>query len=160
LVLLDVYYRGLRGEPWAVEDYLDRFPLLDRDWLSEQLVVPPGGKTGPAADGFDSGADTVSAPSSPRVRCPHCQNPIAVGTFSSDGVLCPGCGNSFSIRDARPTCSSAPMKPLGKFQLLERVGVGAFGAVWRARDTTLDRIVALKIPHTGLLTAADELERF
>jgi serine/threonine protein kinase len=44
--------------------------------------------------------------------------------------------------------------------LLERVGVGAFGAVWRARDTELDRIVALKIPHSGLLTANEELQRF
>jgi tetratricopeptide (TPR) repeat protein/tRNA A-37 threonylcarbamoyl transferase component Bud32 len=52
------------------------------------------------------------------------------------------------------------MKPLGKFQLLNRVGVGAFGAVWRARDTKLDRIVALKIPHSGLLTRNFELARF
>jgi tRNA A-37 threonylcarbamoyl transferase component Bud32 len=52
------------------------------------------------------------------------------------------------------------MHRLGKFQLLERVGVGAFGAVWRARDTELDRLVALKIPHTGLLSAEEELERF
>jgi serine/threonine protein kinase len=52
------------------------------------------------------------------------------------------------------------MKTLGRFQLLERVGLGGFGAVWRARDTSLDRIVALKIPHTGLLTEKEELERF
>ena len=52
------------------------------------------------------------------------------------------------------------MKRLGKFQLLERLGLGAFGAVWKARDTELDRIVALKIPHNGLLTAAEERERF
>src|SRR5262249_42403872 len=52
------------------------------------------------------------------------------------------------------------MRTLGRFQLLERVGLGGFGAVWRARDTGLDRIVALKIPHTGLLTEKEELERF
>jgi WD40 repeat protein/tRNA A-37 threonylcarbamoyl transferase component Bud32 len=75
-------------------------------------------------------------------------------------VLCPACGTVFRAIEARPTVSAAPARPLGKFQLLERVGVGGFGAVWKARDTTLDRIVALKIPHTGLLTAAAELERF
>jgi tRNA A-37 threonylcarbamoyl transferase component Bud32 len=52
------------------------------------------------------------------------------------------------------------MRPLGKFQLLQRVGVGAFGAVWKARDMELDRLVALKIPHAGLLTEGDELIRF
>jgi hypothetical protein len=43
---------------------------------------------------------------------------------------------------------------------LERVGLGAFGAVWRARDLELDRTVALKIPHASLLTSEADLERF
>lgn len=34
---------------------------------------------------------------------------------------------------------------LGRFELLEEVGVGAFGHVFRAHDTALDRIVALKV---------------
>ena len=49
---------------------------------------------------------------------------------------------------------------LGKFQLLERVGRGAFGAVWRALDIELDRIVALKIPHAGLTISPAELQHF
>lgn len=36
---------------------------------------------------------------------------------------------------------------LGKFEILEEVGHGGFGTVYRANDTTLDRIVALKILH-------------
>jgi len=94
------------------------------------------------------------------LRCPHCHNPITIADDKSDEVLCPGCGSSFRLCEARATVSATPMKPLGKFELLERIGVGAFGAVWKARDTVLDRIVALKIPHTGLLTAAGDLERF
>src|SRR5262245_51691800 len=77
-----------------------------------------------------------TAPPSPtphltRLRCPHCQNPITLADDKSDEVLCPGCGSSFRIRDARATVSAAAMKPLGKFELLERIGVGAFGAVWK-----------------------------
>src|SRR5262249_15146348 len=92
--------------------------------------------------------------------CPHCDNPIQLHDSDVDEVLCPGCGGTFRARDARATASTAPMKPLGKFQLLERVGSGGFGAVWQARDTTLDRGVALQIPHTGLLTSEEELRPF
>ena len=40
------------------------------------------------------------------------------------------------------------------------LGLDGFGAVWKARDTQLDRIVAIKIPHSGLLTEKEQLERF
>lgn len=34
---------------------------------------------------------------------------------------------------------------LGRFELLEELGAGSFGNVFRARDTELDRIVAIKV---------------
>src|SRR6266545_1461207 len=46
------------------------------------------------------------------------------------------------------------MLRLGRFELLQRVGVGAFGAVWEAHDTELDRVVALKLPHASLVNSA------
>jgi tRNA A-37 threonylcarbamoyl transferase component Bud32 len=112
----------------------------------EAAVAPPDSAT-PTAAGM-------------QIRCPHCRSPLQLGDAKSDEVLCPGCGGSFRLREARHTDTSSPMKTLGRFQLLERIGLGGFGAVWRARDTSLDRIVALKIPHTGLLTEKEELERF
>lgn len=45
----------------------------------------------------------------------------------------------------------------GRFQLLSKLGEGAFGQVWKAVNTKLDLKVALKIPRT---TAQDDLERF
>jgi hypothetical protein len=106
------------------------------------------------------GAEAADSPGSSRLRCPHCQNPVQLADADADEILCPGCGGTFRAREARATMSRVPMRPLGKFQLLERVGTGALGAVWKARDTTLDRVVALKVPHTGLLTADEDLERF
>jgi WD40 repeat protein/tRNA A-37 threonylcarbamoyl transferase component Bud32 len=94
------------------------------------------------------------------LRCPHCQNPIHLSDAPDDEVRCPGCGGSFRVRDARLTDTAGAGRPLGRFQLLERVGVGAFGAVWKARDTALDRIVALKILHSGLSTDEQEMQRF
>jgi len=39
------------------------------------------------------------------------------------------------------------MRSFGRFQIFEELGRGAFGAVMRALDTTLDREVALKLPR-------------
>jgi serine/threonine-protein kinase len=52
------------------------------------------------------------------------------------------------------------MRRLGKFQLLERIGVGGFGAVWKARDTELDRLVAVKLSHAGTLENDADRQRF
>jgi formylglycine-generating enzyme required for sulfatase activity/tRNA A-37 threonylcarbamoyl transferase component Bud32 len=106
--------------------------------------------------------DSQAAPTAdaPPLRCPHCHNPLRLGDDEPDEVLCPACGGSFRIRETRQTTTAAAPRPLGKFQLLQCVGLGAFGAVWRARDTELERIVALKIPHASLLASADDLERF
>jgi serine/threonine-protein kinase len=113
--------------------------------------LPPEHATLPASD---------SPPLHQRCRCPHCHNPLQLADDGPDEVLCLACGSSFRSREARPTGSPPAPRPLGKFELLERIGGGGFGAVWKARDTTLDRLVALKIPHSGLLTEGEELERF
>ena len=36
---------------------------------------------------------------------------------------------------------------LGKYQILDRLGSGGFGAVYLALDTWVNRKVALKVPH-------------
>ena len=57
--------------------------------------------------------------------------------------------------------STSPSGPrqLANYRLLELVGRGSFGEVWRAQDVTLDRIVAIKVPRHGPL-GNDEVVRF
>ena len=100
-----------------------------------------------------------------QIRCPHCQNPIEViqGDELTE-VDCSSCGSSFNLAIDVETIGHAqtaesaidPDQPavrtLGHFELIEQVGMGAFGAVFKARDTELDRAVAVKIPrhsHVG-----------
>jgi WD40 repeat protein/tRNA A-37 threonylcarbamoyl transferase component Bud32 len=96
------------------------------------------------------------------VRCPHCHNPIEVLEDASlSDIPCPSCGSSFSlIRADDETDTYRPkQETIAHFTLSEKLGVGAFGTVWKAQDTELDRTVAIKVPRKGQLDA-DETEKF
>jgi WD40 repeat protein/tRNA A-37 threonylcarbamoyl transferase component Bud32 len=96
-----------------------------------------------------------------QVRCPQCQTPIEL---ASDGnlsdIACPSCGSSFSLLGTEETAPyRRETRTIGHFELVEQVGVGTFGSVWKARDKELDRAVAVKIPRKGQLDP-DETEQF
>ena len=96
------------------------------------------------------------------IRCPHCHNAIEVVEDSSfRDVECPSCGSHFNLVGGDAPTESGSTKPrrLGHFELIEQLGVGHFGAVWKAKDTTLDRFVAVKIPRKEQLNEED-IEKF
>jgi serine/threonine protein kinase/outer membrane protein assembly factor BamB len=53
-----------------------------------------------------------------------------------------------------------PGRVIGRFQICEEVGRGATGVVYRARDTLLNRQVAIKLLLTGVEPEARDHERF
>ena len=92
------------------------------------------------------------------IRCPHCHNAIEIVEDSSfRDVPCPSCGSHFNLVGGDAPTESGPTKPrrLGHFELIEQLGVGHFGTVWKAKDTTLDRFVAIKIPRNEQLDEMD-----
>ena len=52
------------------------------------------------------------------------------------------------------------LKKLGKFEILSKVGQGAMGVVYKARDPLINRIVALKTLKAGLFEDSVLLRRF
>jgi eukaryotic-like serine/threonine-protein kinase len=72
-----------------------------------------------------------------------------------------------AVRSNRAHCGAAAWfaadechQRLGKFDLVERLGAGSYGYVFRAHDVELDRMVAIKIPRAGSLASDEDAERF
>ncbi len=67
-----------------------------------------------------------------------------------------------TVREADQTGAARPAAAparFDRFELIEKLGSGAAGDVWKARDVRLQRMVALKIPRSQAL-GEEELHRF
>src|SRR5277367_4979402 len=49
---------------------------------------------------------------------------------------------------------------LGPYEILSPIGAGGMGEVWKARDTRLDRIIAVKVMPKHIATREDLRQRF
>jgi serine/threonine protein kinase/tetratricopeptide (TPR) repeat protein len=179
LVHADLEYRLKVGEPARVEDYLARYPELGSDSEAElglieaELELRRRREPDFTLDEFLARfprhrSELLSTrrgsprPGSPRLVCPRCGAPIdAAVDATREKVECPACEATFRLAPSNPLPWASERSPrLGKYELIEEVGRGQFGIVFRARDTELGRTVAVKVARAGWLASPAEADWF
>ena len=156
------------GEPSTIESLVEDHPDLMPELGEELPKLMKIAQAGPGSYKDDLGDDVdVSTLAQERrrpdsdglcIRCPHCHNPIEL-LFDAplSDITCRACGSAFSLAGhGTPTHMAPPLKTVGHFELVSRLGMGGFGTVWKAHDTELDRTVAVKIPRKGQLDPIQE----
>jgi WD40 repeat protein/serine/threonine protein kinase len=147
LIVGEILLRRKWADDVTLAEYQQRFPHL-ADQLELQFHI----------DRLWDAAEPQPARS---MSCPVCGNAIEDPPPNSDHVTCLSCGSSFVLeRETRAWYPVDGNRTLGKYELLETVGVGSFGTVYKARDVELDRVVAIKVPRAIHVSGSEELERF
>lgn len=137
-------------ESCASERWTDELAAFD------DALAARAGRAGP--DGRD-GSDPLATMDVPSDCQPHLQKEMAYARLVREALARPAASGS-ATAPRKSTQPFAGLPDLGRFELLEAVGSGGFGTVYRAYDPQLQREVAIKVPRAGDLADAHDLDRF
>jgi WD40 repeat protein/predicted Ser/Thr protein kinase len=151
----DQQRRWRRGERVPVETYLDLCPAL-RDSPEEALDLVLGE--------FLLRQEAGDVPTLDEYLWRLPQYAEALRTQCElDQALADSADDTLRLRGRKPVPAAprgVPGLTLPGYEVLGEVGRGGMGVVYKARQTSLDRIVALKMLHAGLAADPEDRARF
>ena len=167
LACIDLKNRAKHDATTRVESYTAAFPQLAKDDLVLLELIRTEYSSRADRDAID--VDSYCQ------RFPHLKSQIELmfrlefnrsgDTYTRDvssDWRCKSCDAVVAGREACETTCSGCGQPIaiGRYELVELAGQGAFGYVYRARDPKLDREVAIKLPRSNRFLMPEEIERF